>query len=154
MASAAKAGAATIERQSAAAAKRNVFIVLSSPCVCKAESIVKTCKKRPILRGFLGSARSTAPACLTQRFGKRTSRRQPFRFDSSHCLNHRSNLPMIIRTSAGENKPYRTRKRRRLGTGEFVMARFEILDSNVAPLGEGPASGDMLFELGMMYSVG
>jgi TPR repeat protein len=34
------------------------------------------------------------------------------------------------------------------------MARFEILDSNTAPLGEGPVSGDMLFELGMMYSVG
>jgi TPR repeat protein len=34
------------------------------------------------------------------------------------------------------------------------MARFEILDSTTAPLGEGPASGDMLFELGMMYSVG
>ena len=34
------------------------------------------------------------------------------------------------------------------------MARFEILDSNTAPLGEGPAAGDMLFELGMMYSVG
>jgi TPR repeat protein len=34
------------------------------------------------------------------------------------------------------------------------MARFEILDSNVSPLGEGPVSGDMLFELGMMYSVG
>ena len=34
------------------------------------------------------------------------------------------------------------------------MARFEILDSNLAPLGEGPAAGDMLFELGMMYSVG
>ena len=34
------------------------------------------------------------------------------------------------------------------------MARFEILDSNMAPLGEGAASGDMLFELGMMYSVG
>ncbi len=34
------------------------------------------------------------------------------------------------------------------------MARFEILDSNVAPLGEGPVSGDILFELGMMYSVG
>jgi|ERR1700728_1450799 uncharacterized protein len=33
------------------------------------------------------------------------------------------------------------------------MARFEILDSNAAPLGEG-AAGDMLFELGMMYSVG
>jgi len=34
------------------------------------------------------------------------------------------------------------------------MARFEILDSTMAPLGAGPASGDMLFELGMMYSVG
>lgn len=34
------------------------------------------------------------------------------------------------------------------------MARYEILDSNAAPLGEGPAAGDMLFELGMMYSVG
>jgi len=34
------------------------------------------------------------------------------------------------------------------------MARFEILDSNMAPLGEGPAASDMLFELGMMYSVG
>jgi uncharacterized protein len=34
------------------------------------------------------------------------------------------------------------------------MARFEILDSNAAPLGVGPAAGDMLFELGLMYSVG
>ena len=34
------------------------------------------------------------------------------------------------------------------------MARYEILDSNMAPLGEGPAASDMLFELGMMYSVG
>jgi uncharacterized protein len=34
------------------------------------------------------------------------------------------------------------------------MARFDVLDSNVAPFGEGPAAGDMLFELGMMYSVG
>ena len=34
------------------------------------------------------------------------------------------------------------------------MARFEILDGAAAPLGEGPAAGDMLFELGMMYSVG
>jgi uncharacterized protein len=34
------------------------------------------------------------------------------------------------------------------------MARYEILDSNTAPLGEGPAASDMLFELGMMYSVG
>src|ERR1700749_520382 len=34
------------------------------------------------------------------------------------------------------------------------MARYELLDSNLAPLGEGPAASDMLFELGMMYSVG
>jgi hypothetical protein len=34
------------------------------------------------------------------------------------------------------------------------MARFEIPDSTMAPLGAGPVSGDMLFELGMMYSVG
>jgi uncharacterized protein len=34
------------------------------------------------------------------------------------------------------------------------MARFEILDGNAAPLGEGAAAGDMLFELGLMYSIG
>ena len=34
------------------------------------------------------------------------------------------------------------------------MARFEILDSSAAPLGEGPAASDMLFELGMMHSLG
>ena len=34
------------------------------------------------------------------------------------------------------------------------MVRFEILDSSAAPLGAGPAAGDILFELGMMYSVG
>ena len=34
------------------------------------------------------------------------------------------------------------------------MARFEILDSAMAPLGAGPAGGDILFELGMTYSVG
>ena len=34
------------------------------------------------------------------------------------------------------------------------MARFEILEGSAAPLGEGAAAGDMLFELGMMYSVG
>ena len=34
------------------------------------------------------------------------------------------------------------------------MARFEILDGSAAPLGEGAAAGDMLFELGMMYSIG
>ena len=34
------------------------------------------------------------------------------------------------------------------------MARFEILDANVGPLGEGTAVGDMLFELGMMYAAG
>jgi uncharacterized protein len=34
------------------------------------------------------------------------------------------------------------------------MARYELLDSDAAPLGQGPAASDMLFELGMMYSVG
>jgi len=34
------------------------------------------------------------------------------------------------------------------------MGRFEILDGSAAPLGEGAAAGDMLFELGLMYSVG
>jgi uncharacterized protein len=34
------------------------------------------------------------------------------------------------------------------------MARFEILDANSAPLGEESAVADMLFGLGMMYSVG
>jgi uncharacterized protein len=34
------------------------------------------------------------------------------------------------------------------------MARFDILDANEAPLGEGRSAGDMLFELGMIYSVG
>ena len=34
------------------------------------------------------------------------------------------------------------------------MARFEILDADAAPLGQGPDVADMLFELGMMYSVG
>ena len=34
------------------------------------------------------------------------------------------------------------------------MARFDILDSSAAPLGEGRAYDDMLFELGLMYSIG
>ena len=36
----------------------------------------------------------------------------------------------------------------------MTMARLEVLDGNLASLGEGPAASDMLFELGMMYSVG
>jgi uncharacterized protein len=34
------------------------------------------------------------------------------------------------------------------------MARLEMLDADMASLGEGPAVGDMLFELGIMYSIG
>src|SRR5579864_9752274 len=34
------------------------------------------------------------------------------------------------------------------------MARLEILDPDRAPLGNGAGVADMLFELGMMYSVG
>jgi uncharacterized protein len=79
-----------------------------------------------------------------------------FRIDSSHYLNHHSNLMRMIgvlaRGSNGQQSPRkRTGTRRRQG---IVMARFEILDSTMAPLGEGIPSADMLFELGMMYSVG
>jgi hypothetical protein len=34
------------------------------------------------------------------------------------------------------------------------MARFEIPDLDAAPLGAAPAGHDVMFELGMMYSVG
>jgi len=34
------------------------------------------------------------------------------------------------------------------------MARLEMLDADMASLGKGPAVGDMLFELGIMYSIG
>jgi uncharacterized protein len=34
------------------------------------------------------------------------------------------------------------------------MARFEILEISAAPFGQGPAAGDMFFQLGMMYSAG
>jgi uncharacterized protein len=55
-----------------------------------------------------------------------------------------------------KNNP--AKARRDIETGEkqerWIVARFEILDSNMAPLGEGAASADMLFELGIMYSVG
>lgn len=34
------------------------------------------------------------------------------------------------------------------------MARFEILDANAAPSGQGAPIGEVLFELGMLYAVG
>jgi uncharacterized protein len=49
--------------------------------------------------------------------------------------------------------PPRKCKRHAAGVGG-TMARLEMLDSDSASLGEGPTAGDMLFELGMMYSVG
>jgi uncharacterized protein len=73
-----------------------------------------------------------------------------FSFDSSRYLNHCSNVLTIIRNIGRPNKAGEGA----LGQGDFTMARFEILDSTAAPLGEGPAAGDVLFELGMMYSVG
>ena len=54
-------------------------------------------------------------------------------------------------SASGKEEPANRDKSK---TGEWMMARFEILDSSAAPLGEGPAAGDMLYELGMMYSVG
>jgi TPR repeat protein len=34
------------------------------------------------------------------------------------------------------------------------MARYEVIDGDIATLGEANASGDVLFQLGMMYSTG
>jgi TPR repeat protein len=34
------------------------------------------------------------------------------------------------------------------------MARFEVMSGDNAMLGEANASGDVLFQLGMMYSIG
>src|ERR1700684_3585300 len=63
---------------------------------------------------------------------------------------------MIISASAGKKAgEHATADWQEQGqTGECVMARVEILDSDAAPLGEGPVASDMLFELGLMYSVG
>src|SRR5262249_28376325 len=38
--------------------------------------------------------------------------------------------------------------------GEADMARFEVMGGDSAVLGEANASGDVLFQLGMMYSTG
>jgi hypothetical protein len=63
--------------------------------------------------------------------------------------------PRISRDKiAGEQAKADRAKPKDTKTGDYEMARFEILDSTTAPLGAGPAGGDMLFELGMMYSVG
>src|SRR4029077_9378645 len=142
----------TVETQSADA-KRKVFI--KSLCSCLS-------RRRDTNRGgadcLVAGLFSISPACgaplLNANLPKTTQADAArFRFDSSHYLNHHSNLLRIIGVLARGNKGKRKRTgtRRRQG---IVMARFEILDSNMAPLGEGPASGDMLFELGMMYSVG
>jgi uncharacterized protein len=84
-------------------------------------------------------------------------RRSRFTIDSSHQLNHYSNVLRIIGISA-RGKYRRIRKcgqvKGSIRDRGSTMARFEILDSNAAPLGQGPAAGDMLFELGLMYSVG
>jgi TPR repeat protein len=34
------------------------------------------------------------------------------------------------------------------------MARFEIIDLEAAALGKGPATADVFYKLGMMYSIG
>lgn len=36
----------------------------------------------------------------------------------------------------------------------MVMARFEMTNCEIAPIGQGPASADMYYELGIRYSVG
>jgi uncharacterized protein len=61
------------------------------------------------------------------------------------------------RRIAGNEENRRTRQMAdgdTVDNGDSAMARYEILDGSAAPLGEGPAAGDMLFELGIMYSIG
>ena len=94
-----------------------------------------------------------------QRFLLLTIARCEFSFDSSRYLNHHSNVLTIIAIPAGQTRPVHakaiaiadSKHGRNRGC---TMARFEILEGSAAPLGEGSAAGDMLFELGMMYSVG
>src|SRR5580704_16069442 len=50
-------------------------------------------------------------------------------------------------SSAGSRHPV-------AATGEARMARFEVVGVESAVLGEANASGDVLFQLGMMYSTG
>jgi uncharacterized protein len=112
--------------------------------VATRQSIIEKCSKIGRWRGD----------CLMRCFGAHTTAARRFSFDSSRCLNCHSNIPLIIANTARRTR----RQKAEWGLGEkqgnSPMARFEILDSNTAPLGEGPAAGDVLFELGMMYSVG
>jgi len=43
---------------------------------------------------------------------------------------------------------------RRAENGEANMARYDVVGGDGAVLGEANASGDVLFQLGMMYSTG
>jgi hypothetical protein len=43
---------------------------------------------------------------------------------------------------------------RRAEIGEANMARYDVVGGDSAVLGEANASGDVLFQLGMMYSTG
>jgi hypothetical protein len=80
--------------------------------------------------------------------------RGSFRIDSSHCLNQRSKLPVVMSVATGT-------RGRRLAAADTMrrelggtMARLEMLDGDLASVGVGPAASDVLFELGMVYSVG
>jgi len=78
-----------------------------------------------------------------------------FTADSSRRLNHHSNFPMIIaivgRHDGPRNGP-RTGPQRM--AGEANMGRFELAAIDNATLGEANDSGDVFFQLGMMYSTG
>src|ERR1700719_1533983 len=144
------ADSTTVESQSA---KRNVFIKSLYSCGSRGRDHSRG-GANCLVAGLFSIPSAGGATLLNASLPKTTQAHAArFRFDSSHYLNHHSNLLRIIGVLARGNKGKRKRTgtRRRQG---IVMARFEILDSNMAPLGEGPASGDMLFELGMMYSVG
>jgi TPR repeat protein len=45
-------------------------------------------------------------------------------------------------------------RKRRVQQGEITMASFELSELVAAERGDAPATSEMLFELGMMYSTG
>jgi len=80
-----------------------------------------------------------------------------FTFDSSHRLKRDSNFTRTntpARSQIGQGKPRWICVVRRAEIGEAKMARYEVNDGDIAVLGEANASGDVLFQLGMMYSTG
>src|SRR3569833_2139518 len=78
---------------------------------------------------------------------------------SARHLRCDSNLPAIIGLQSREHREASNKGRCRWGADRKqrqgqTMARFEMLDADMAALGGAPAGSDLFFALGMMYSTG